>query len=185
MSKQSSLVENTNGSFSMTLAEEICQKLEKHSRLMNNKRGSSFDDAPSPSPSPSPSIFQRQSSQSSHSEISKHSGIGSSPKYTKNEDPWQKMNLENSSKKLGSIATVPKSILKEEKGRGNKQMTKTFNPDSSGELKLTNLKIRYLIITWSQDISHLIVSFCKRIKQPTTASKVSLVLQIVDIWQRS
>lgn len=131
-------MENTNGSFSMTLAEEICQKLEKHSRLMNNKRGSSFDDAPSPSPSPSPSIFQRQSSQSSHSEISKHSGIGSSPKYTKNEDPWQKMNLENSSKKLGSIATVPKSILKEEKGRGNKQMTKTFNPDSSGELKLTN-----------------------------------------------
>merc|ERR1711971_307394 len=38
LSKQSSLVENNNASFSMTLAEQICQKLENHSRLMNNKR---------------------------------------------------------------------------------------------------------------------------------------------------
>lgn len=150
LSKQSSLVENNNASFSMTLAEQICQKLENHSRLMNNKRrilrrGSSFDnnsaEAPSPSPSRSPSIFQRQSSQSSHSEISKHNGVGVSPKYTENEDPWQKMRPENLSRKSGGPSPnppLPKSILKEEKNRGMKQKAKTFNQDSSGELMMSN-----------------------------------------------
>ena len=150
LSKQSSLVENNNASFSMTLAEQICQKLENHSRLMNNKRrilrrGSSFDnnsaEAPSPSPSPTPSIFQRQSSQSSHSEISKHNGVGVSPKYTENEDPWQKMRPENLSRKSGGPSPnppVPKSILKEEKSRGMKLKAKTFNQDSSGELMMSN-----------------------------------------------
>ena len=151
LSKQSSLVENNNASFSMTLAEQICQKLENHSRLMNNKRrilrrGSSFDNnsaeaGPSPSPSPSPSIFQRQSSQSSHSEISKHNGVGLSPKYTENEDPWKKMKPENLSRKSSGPSPnppLPKSILKEEKGRGMKQKAKTFNQDSSGELMMSN-----------------------------------------------
>ena len=150
LSKQSSLVENNNASFSMTLAEQICQKLENHSRLMNNKRrilrrGSSFDnnsaEAPSPSPSPSPSIFQRQSSQSSHSEISKHNGAGVSPKYTENEDPWQKMKPENLNRKSvvpSSNPPLPKSILKDEKGRGMKLKAKTFNQDSSGELMMSN-----------------------------------------------
>ena len=150
LSKQSSLVENNNASFSMTLAEQICQKLENHSRLMNNKRrilrrGSSFDnnsaEAPSPSPSPTPSIFQRQSSQSSHSEISKHNGVGVSPKYTENEDPWQKMRPENLSRKSGGPSPnppLPKSILKEEKSRGMKLKAKTFNQDSSGELMMSN-----------------------------------------------
>lgn len=150
LSKQSSLVENNNASFSMTLAEQICQKLENHSRLMNNKRrilrrGSSFDnnsaEAPSPPPSRSPSIFQRQSSLSSHSEISKHNGVGVSPKYTENEDPWQKMRPENLSRKSGGPSPnppLPKSILKEEKNRGMKQKAKTFNQDSSGELMMSN-----------------------------------------------